>query len=588
MPGADEPAWRKCVERALGGASPESLAAKTRDGVSISPVYPTDLDAGLRALRAQPDRWLIGSRVDHPDPAALIDQANIDLAEGADCTSVVCSNSPGAFGFGLADWSRRTADQFFSRVEFGRAKELEIDCSPDAVAGVSKLISEWTAAASRSGAKPLRFLADPILADFSSSIEQAVSHYEQGAIAGAFCADGRSVHAAGGSEAQELAVAVAGGVLVLRDATQSGASLDQARGLLSFKLAADADFILTMVKTRALRFLWAWVEEACGLSARPIWIGAETAWRMMTRRDPWTNVLRSTIATAAASLGGADAIVALPFTQALGLPDAAARRLARNTQLVLLHEAHLAKTEDPAAGAGAFDELSKALCLRAWALFQSIEREGGLRAALRSGFVQREIIAVRDARRRDVVCGIEQIVGTSAYPDSGEQATQVLAALGKTPPHGIALDLPLIRASEPFERFRDASDAWRDRTGARPRVCLVNCAATAERLAFAKNLFETGGFEAIECDDFELGDEGRAALQSAGAEVACLCPGRSSSTERLVAMAHALAAAGARRVYIAARPGPDEAALRQAGIAGFLHPECDAIEILESAYSGAA
>ena len=82
--------------------------------------------------------------------------------------------------------------------------------------------------------------------------------------------------------------------------------------------------------------------------------------------------------TFSAGIGGADGITVLPFTAALGLPDAFARRIARNTQLILLDEFNLARVADPAAGAGGFEALTDTLCEKAWALFQEIEREGGI------------------------------------------------------------------------------------------------------------------------------------------------------------------------------------------------------------------
>ena len=114
--------------------------------------------------------------------------------------------------------------------------------------------------------------------------------------------------------------------------------------------AADADQFLTLAKFRALRLLWARVEQACGLTPKPLFIAADTAWRMLTQRDAYVNMLRATIATFSAGLGGANAITVLPHTLALGLPDPFARRVARNTQLVLLEESNLAKVADPAAG----------------------------------------------------------------------------------------------------------------------------------------------------------------------------------------------------------------------------------------------
>ena len=165
--------------------------------------------------------------------------------------------------------------------------------------------------------------------------------------------DTRAYHEAGASEAQELAAALATGVAYLRALESAGIRSPRRARALSFLIVADADEFLTVAKLRALRRLWARVEEACGLAPEPIRLHAETAWRMATRRDPWVNLLRATIAAFSAGIGGADGVTVLPFTAALGLPDAFARRLARNTQLILLEESNLARVADPAAGAAA-------------------------------------------------------------------------------------------------------------------------------------------------------------------------------------------------------------------------------------------
>src|SRR5213078_1066267 len=156
----------------------------------------------------------------------------------------------------------------------------------------------------------------------------------------------------------------------LRALEADGIALDDARAMIFFRVAVDADQFLSIAKLRALRLLWARVEEACGLTPTPAFVSATTAWRMMTKRDPWVNLLRTTVAAFSAGVGGADAISVLPFTAALGLPDGFARRLARNTQLVLIEEANLAKVADPAAGSGSLEDLTGKLCRSAWSLFR--------------------------------------------------------------------------------------------------------------------------------------------------------------------------------------------------------------------------
>ena len=145
---------------------------------------------------------------------------------------------------------------------------------------------------------------------------------------------------------------------LLRLLEQRGTPLGDARALIAFRLAADADELATLSKFRALRIAWSHVEEACGLEPRAAYVQAESAWRMMTARDPTVNVMRGAAAAFSAGLGGADSVSVLPHTLAAGFPDSLARRLARNAQLILLRESNLGFVADPAAGAGAFEALT--------------------------------------------------------------------------------------------------------------------------------------------------------------------------------------------------------------------------------------
>src|SRR6476646_942299 len=241
-------------------------------------------------------------------------------------------------------------------------------------------------------------------------------------------ADGRPVHDAGGSDAQELAFALAAALAYLHALEGGDIALDRARDALSFRLIADADQFLTTAKFRALRLLWARIEEACGLTPKPVFIAAETAWRMLTQRDPYVNMLRATMATFAAGLAGANAITVLPHTLALGLPDAYARRVARNTQLVLLEESNLAKVSDPAAGSGGLETLTQQLCEAAWSLFQEIEKAGGLFASLEQGLIQRKVAATRAVREANIAKRRDVLTGATEFPNLHEAYVAVLDA----------------------------------------------------------------------------------------------------------------------------------------------------------------
>jgi len=438
FPQATREQWLKLVEGVLKGADFEKkLVSRSHDGIAIQPLYPK-AEGSASIAREQAGRWRVSQRVDHPDPAKANELALIDLEGGADALTLVTRNAPAARGFGLAidavdDLDRALGgvmlDLIHLRVDAGghgrhmaalvlalaqrrghRLSDLSLDLGLDpigAMAAQGRMSTSWDAMTVRMG--------------------DTLAHLTAQGFAGrAFLADGRIYHEAGASEAQELAAVLATGLAYLRALEAGGHSLDAARKALAFLLVADADEFFTVAKLRALRRLWAPVEQACGLDPKPIRLHAETAWRMTTRRDPWVNMLRTTVAAFSAGIGGADAITVLPFTAALGLPDAFARRIARNTQLILLDESNLARVADPAAGAGGFEALTDALCEKAWGLFQEIEREGGILESLKGGALQARIAAVRAQREKAVATRSEPITGTSEFPNIAEADVSVL------------------------------------------------------------------------------------------------------------------------------------------------------------------
>ena len=300
------------------------------------------------------------------------------------------------------------------------------------------------------------------------------------------------------------------GVAYLRAIEAAGVSLEDAQGMVYARLSADADQFLTLAKFRALRLLWARIEQACGLTPKPLFVAADTAWRMLTQRDPYVNMLRATMAVFSAGLGGANAITVLPHTLALGLPDPFARRAARNTQLVLLEESNLAKVSDPAAGSGGIETLTKQLCEAAWSLFQEIEKAGGLFAALEQNLIQRKVAATRAVREANIAKRRDVLTGASEFPNLHEAEIAVLDAKPiALAPYGEAKfkfdAMPPMRLAAPFEALRDKSDARLKSAGARPKIFLANLGTAADftaRASFAKSFFETGGIEAIDTPGF--------------------------------------------------------------------------------------
>ncbi|MEU4484413.1 methylmalonyl-CoA mutase family protein [Streptomyces purpurascens] len=381
----------------------------------------------------------------------------------------------------------------------------------------------------------------------------------------ALTVDALPYHEAGGSAAQELGCSLATAVAYLRELTDAGLSVEQACAQLEFRYAATADQFLTIAKLRAARRLWARVAEACGAPRA----GAQlqhvvTSPVMMTRRDPWVNMLRTTIATLAAGAGGADSVTVLPFDHALGLPDAFARRIARNTSTILIEESHLSRVIDPAGGSWYVERLTDELAHAGWEFFRRIERLGGQAAALRSGDLGQDLADTWAARSGKLAKRREPITGVSEFPHIAEKP--VVREPAPEPRSG---GLPRVRRDEAYEALRARSDAHLSATGSRPRIFLAAlgpAAAHTARLSFASNLFQAGGIEPVTEGTFE----------ESGASEAVLCSSDALYEEQAEAVAGQLKAAGAAQVFLAGRPG------NHPGVDSYVFAGCDAVAVLSA------
>ena len=411
-------------------------------------------------------RWHIASRVDHPDPADANVLALADLDGGADTLVLVSAGAPTAFGFGVALAEPGAIEAVLTGVSIDLIG-LRLDLGRDGPAVLDRLAAFLGSRAHPPayldlGLDPVSWLAqDGMQAGDWPAVAQDLARRVSDLDARGFSgpklrADGRSWHAAGASDAQELALVVASGVLYLRTLDDAGIDLDRARSSVSFGLTAESDLVATIAKFRALRRLWAAVEVACGLEPRPIQIHGDTAWRSMTAVSSHTNIVRAAAATVAAVLGGADGMTVLPYTLPLGLPESDARRIARNTQHVLAEESQLWRVADPAVGAEVIETATQVLGEAAWAEVQTIEREGGLAASLLDGRIQRRVGAARQARHDRLAGGEEILVGANRFAAGPETPPTVLAVERRAP---AARDgwpaitpWPSARSAEPFER----------------------------------------------------------------------------------------------------------------------------------------
>ncbi|MEU6127450.1 methylmalonyl-CoA mutase subunit beta, partial [Streptomyces sp. NPDC047123] len=474
FPDATHEQWQRLVEGVLrksgkdvsGTAAEEALSTALEDGLTTRPLYTSrasDPDVGhpgfapfVRGGTAGGSAaagWDVRQRHASSDPARTNEAVLGDLENGV--TSVWLG--VGAHGIPVSGLPEALKGVYLDLAP------VALDAGAEFVPAAHALLALYEAAGVAKAAARGTLGADVLgheartgeALDSADATELARLCAREYPGLRALTVDALPYHEAGGSAAQELGASLATGVAYLRELTAAGLSVEEACAQLEFRYAATADQFLTIAKMRAARRLWARVAEVSGApSAGAQRQHAVTSPVMMTRRDPWVNMLRTTVACMAAGVGGADSVTVLPFDHSLGLPDAFARRIARNTSTILIEESHLARVIDPAGGSWYVEQLTDELAHAGWAFFQEIERAGGQAAALRSGLVRERLAATWAERSRKLAKRREPITGVSEFPQLAERAVERDA--GPAAPAG---GLPRVRRDEAYEALRARSDA---------------------------------------------------------------------------------------------------------------------------------
>jgi methylmalonyl-CoA mutase len=581
--------WRARVDRDLRGASfDKRLVTRLLEDFDIPPLYAggqtpdagvpgaAPFTRGARPASAVPTVWDVRQLFANPDPRATAAEIAADRAAGVSSVHLVVD--AGGRGAGVVvDGVEALAMALGDAVD-GR---VSLDAGADAcrVAWMAQAVGVQ---AGDLGIDPVgtRAAAGGSVASLREAlVDAALVAAEVGTPAlRPACADSRPWHRAGASEDLDLAVLLSSGVAWLRAFEDVGVDPEDAAPLVGFRVAVGCDFLLGIAKLRALRALWGHALAACGVTAGPAHVHAFPAERLLTRRDPWVNILRVTATTFAAAVGGADAVTALPWDHRLGLPDADSRRLARNTQLVLALESHLGHAVDPAGGSYAIEAWTDALSERAWRRFQTLDAKGGIASVAGDTWVREELAAQRTARARATATRETEQVGVSAFPNLAEAVpARPTAPTPATRPG----DAPLAPAwvSGPWEDLRDRADA----AVTRPTAFLATLGPLAEhtgRATWTANLLQAGGLATVDPGPLAEADAAGTAFRQSGARVAVLCGADTRYATLAEDATRALRAAGAARVLLAGRPGDAEDALRAAGVDDFVFLGADVLAIV--------
>ncbi len=547
----DSLVWEKLTRTTLDGVAVPPLG--TRDAVADVP--PAGLPGaapytrGSVARREGPEGaegWDVRAHLGDPDAARSAADAITDLENGV--TSLWLTLGRG--GIAVADLPVVLKDVFLDLAP------VALDCPEDPVGAAEAfcaLLEERgvdAAAGTSLALDPLgcrlRGPQQPVEPVVLRLAELARRHGTAERPVYALTVDASALHDRGATDAHELGWSLAAGATYLRILTeQGGLSVAEAAGLLEFRYAVTDEQFTSIAKLRAARRLWHRVLE---LSGAPEAAGqvqhVVTSRPMLTKYDPYVNMLRGTVAAFAAGVGGATSVTVLPFDTALGLPDALARRNARNTSALLIHEAHLGKVADPAGGAYAVERLTDDLAAAGWAQLQRIEADGGAVEALVApeGLLARLAAEAVEPRTRQVALRRRAITGVSEFPNLGEE-------LPARTPHP--------SAAPTAERYAAVFERLRDEPPAAPvfLATLGPVAAHTARASFASNLFASGGIDTVAAGATANAAELVAAYGKQ--RVVCLAGTDKAYAEWGPDAVAALRAAGASYVILAGKPTED-------------------------------
>jgi methylmalonyl-CoA mutase len=589
FPAADRDQWRAEVGKVLSkrGPAPDdveaALATRTRDGLTIAPLYTAQDTPGLpaapgfapftRGRRASGTggAWDLRVRQASPDADQAHAQVLEDLESGATSVWLVVGDAgvpieglPTALADVLLDLAGVVLD---AGADYAAVAQAYLEHAAGRGVELSQLSGNL-------GADPLAVLARTG-AQVDGAPAVALAQRAAAELPGvrALVVDALPWHEAGGSDVDELALSLAHGVHYLRLLGDAGLAPAEAAAQLEFRYAATADQFATIAKLRAARRLWARVLEACEApaEARGQLQHAVTSWTMTTARDPWVTLLRDTLATFAAGVGGADSVTVLPFDSPIGQPEALSRRMARNTSSILVEESHVARVTDPAGGSYFVESLTDDLARKAWAVFQEVEGAGGVEAGLLDGSVATRLAASADLKQKALAKRKDAITGVTEFPFLDEKPLERTPAVARQ-----GGGLPRLRWSEPYEALRDASDAHLASTGARPSALAVTWGPLKQhvaRLDYVRNLLLPGG---VAVEDADAG-----ALPATVPSLVVLVAADGVEPAEVTPVVEALRKAGATHVLRAGKP-KDPA--DWPGVDGFVHVGIDALALLRSVH----
>jgi methylmalonyl-CoA mutase len=238
---------------------------------------------------------------------------------------------------------------------------------------------------------------------------------------------GHPYHNAGASSTEEIAFTLAAAAEYVRGMICRGLTIDEVAPRIRFGFSLGSNFFMEIAKLRAARVLWSQFVAAFGGSedSQKMRIHGRTSAYNKTVFDPYVNMLRVTSEGFSGAVGGVDSMHVSPFDEPMRTPDRFSRRIARNVQIMLQEEARFTMPIDMGGGSYYIEKMTHETAVAAWGIFQGIEKDGGMLAAIRAGKIQAMTAQTAAKRAKNIETRQEVILGTNMYANLAEKKIEI-------------------------------------------------------------------------------------------------------------------------------------------------------------------
>lgn len=446
--------WRKAAEESLKGAPfDKKLITPTPEGIALQPIYRKEDLAALDLPEAWPglapfvrgskasgfkrEPWLVAQEIPYGCPSRFNEALKSDLMRGQNAVFVLVDTAtkrgidpdaakPGDVALcGLTLATKEDAAKAFDGIDLVACPVfIQAGANGLPLAGLFASLADSRGFAGAVLADPLTEWATtgtlPLPLDAAYAELAALTRWGAPKGVRTVAIQANAWADAGGHAVEELAFGLATGAAYFRALGAAGFDADTVSKQSLMVLSIGSNFFMQIAKFRAARLLWAKMTEAFGAAPSPLFIHARSGLFNKSILDPHTNMLRAASEAFSAAVGGADSLHVPAFDEAARQPDEISRRIARNVHTILAEECNLSEVADAAGGSWFVESITKELAAKAWALFQEVEKLGGMAAALEAGFPQQTVAKTAAARTDAVGKRRDGLIGVNLFPNVAE------------------------------------------------------------------------------------------------------------------------------------------------------------------------